>query len=90
MEVYAASNQAAWVRNLFTSPPPKKSEKVDEFWFTVCPEALTMPLLPCESWNDESQGGIEMQRSSPVSMSRTKLPWLTQFKGAMSEIYTAP
>lgn len=40
--------------------------------------------------NDKSRGGIEMQRSSPVLMFRTKLPSLTPFKGAMSEIYTTP
>lgn len=52
-----------------THTPPKKSENVDEVWF-ACPEALTMALLPWESWNDGSWGGIEMQRSSPVSMFR--------------------
>lgn len=60
MEVYAASDHAARISSLLLTPhpppptPQKLEEKVDKVWFAAAlPRGLTMP---CESWNDKSQG----------------------------------
>lgn len=71
------------------APPPQKKKKGRKGRWSL------VPLRPserhsCHILNDKSSGGIEMQRSLPVSMSRTKLPSLTPFKGAMREIYSSP